>query len=242
MRNIKLTIEYDGTDFVGWQRQTNGKSIQGEIEHALGTILQEQVNIIGAGRTDAGVHARGQVANFQSHSRLSLHQIQSALNSSLPESIVIHNAEEAPEDFHSRYSAKKREYSYTITRTPTALDRLYSWYVRYSLDIERMQDVAAIILGSHDFEGFTKVGSDVKHYVCNVVTSRWILKETRLVYSISADRFLRGLVRALVGTMVDVGRGFLTHESFLKRLENKLNYEPCSAAPAQGLVLEQVIY
>ncbi|MBI5214820.1 MAG: tRNA pseudouridine(38-40) synthase TruA [Ignavibacteriae bacterium] len=242
MRNIILTIEYDGEQYVGWQRQLNGKSIQGEIENALKTILQEQVNVIGAGRTDAGVHARGQVANFQTNTSLELYQIKSALNSSLSDDIVVHDAVDVEEDFHARYNAKQRVYKYFIRQNESALERKYSWFVRYELDIERMREVAQTILGEHDFEGFAKVGSDVKHFVCHVSMSEWQVGEKRLTYTISADRFLRGMVRALVGTMIDVGRGFLSPDIFKERLDNRLKYEPRSAAPAHGLVLEQVFY
>ncbi len=242
MRNIKLTIEYDGTHYVGWQRQLNGKSVQGEIENVLQTILQEKVNVIGAGRTDAGVHARGQVANFQTSTSLELYQIKSALNSSLQEDIVIHDAVDVEEDFHARYNAKQRVYKYYIRQNESALERMTTWFVRYELDVERMKEVSQVILGEHDFEGFAKVGSDVKHFVCHVSTSIWQTEEKRLTYTISADRFLRGMVRALVGTMVDVGRGFISLDVFKERLNNRLKYEPRSAAPAHGLVLEQVFY
>ncbi len=242
MRNIKLTIEYDGTNYVGWQRQLNGKSIQGEIELALKKILQEDITIIGAGRTDAGVHARGQVANFRTNSILSPTKIKPALNSTLNDDIVIHHVEEVAEDFHSRFSAKERVYLYYISFEPTALERYTTWHLYQSLDVALLHEAATVVLGSHDFEAFAKVGSDVKHHVCNVFSSQWMQAGDRLVYTISADRFLRGMVRALVGTMVDVGRGFIRNEDFIERLEKKLKYEPRTAAPACGLVLERVLY
>ncbi|MBI4810457.1 MAG: tRNA pseudouridine synthase A, partial [Ignavibacteriales bacterium] len=152
MRNIKLLIEYDGRSYVGWQRQENGKSIQGEIESVLKNILQEEVNLIGAGRTDAGVHARGQVANFRTETKLDLHEIRSGLNGLLPDDIVIHEVEEVPIDFHARYSAKERYYSYLITKNPSALMRHFSWLVKYRLDVELMRQAVKVILGKHDFE------------------------------------------------------------------------------------------
>ncbi|MBI3194892.1 MAG: tRNA pseudouridine(38-40) synthase TruA, partial [Ignavibacteriae bacterium] len=173
---------------------------------------------------------------------LELYQIKSALNGSLADDIVIHDAVDVEEDFHARYNAKQRVYKYSTRQSESALERKYPWLVRYELDIERMKQVAQVILGEHDFEGFAKVGSDVKHFVCHVSTSEWHVSEKRLTYTISADRFLRGMVRSLVGTMVDVGRGFLSLDIFKERLDNRLKYEPRSAAPAHGLVLERVYY
>src|SRR5580765_5845942 len=131
MRNMKLLIEYDGTNYAGWQRQENARTVQGEIEDALRRITQQEVSLIGAGRTDSGVHARGQVANFQSGTRLPATEIEHALNALLPEDIVIRRVEDAPLDFHARYSARERCYSYAIRRVPSAMQRNYSWFVGY---------------------------------------------------------------------------------------------------------------
>ena len=242
MRNIKLTLEYDGTNYVGWQRQDNGRSIQGEIETALQKLLQETVNVIGAGRTDAGVHARGQVANFRTETTLPLEDIKRGLNALLPDDIVVLEVDDVPMGFHARYSAKERMYSYLITRIPSALLRNYSWYVKYRLDLDLMRQAAATIVGSHDFESFCRANSDVDHHTCTVFTSCWQEDGTLLRYSISADRFLHGMVRALLGTMVDVGRGYATLEEFTKLFEKKNRSEAGMAAPAKGLILEKVVY
>jgi tRNA pseudouridine38-40 synthase len=242
MRNIKLLIEYDGTKYCGWQRQENGPTIQAEIENVLTKVLQENINIIGAGRTDAGVHARGQVANFRTESPLGLGEIQNALNGLLPEDIVVHAVHEVPIDFHARYSAKERTYSYYITRRPSALTRSFSWHVKYDLKIDIMRWAAASIVGVHDFESFCKANSDVDHHRCNVMAARWEYEDTTLRFTIRADRFLHGMVRALVGTMVDVGRGYMPLDEFVKILEKKNRSEAGQAAPAKGLVLEEVVY
>jgi tRNA pseudouridine38-40 synthase len=242
MRNIKLEIEYDGTNYVGWQRQENGRSIQGEIESVLHNVLQEKVNVIGAGRTDAGVHARGQVANFRTESTLGLEKIAGALNGLLPEDIVIHSTKEVPLDFHARFSAKTRRYSYYITSEPTALQRLYSWNLRYRLDLEAMSAAADKVLGRHDFQSFCKVGADVEHHFCVVHESIWTTNNTWIQYQITADRFLHGMVRALVGTMVDVGRGYINLDDFCSILEVKKRDAAGMAAPPKGLVLEEVMY
>ena len=242
MRNLKLVIEYEGTNYVGWQRQENGKSIQGEIEKMLRQITQEKVSLNGAGRTDAGVHAKGQVANFRSQTECSTKEIWSGLNALLPNDIVVHTVEEVPFDFHARYSAKGRRYSYSIRTVPSALLHHLSWYLKYSLDVEIMNRVAQAILGTHDFESLCRTNSDADHYLCSVTTSEWVQEESMLRYEICANRFLHGMVRALVGTMVDVGRGFTPLEDFLKILEKKDRSEAGMAAPACGLVLESVLY
>ena len=242
MRNIKLLIEYDGTNYVGWQRQENGASVQGEIEAVLKQILQEDVNVIGAGRTDAGVHARGQVANLRTESPLDCFNIQAGLNGLLPDDIVIHGVEEIMLDFHARYSARERHYSYLISRVPSAMMRSYSWYVKYPLDVELMQETAALLTGEHDYESFCRANSGVAHHRCIVKSARWEIEGSFLKFHISADRFLHGMVRALVGTMVDVGRGYLTFNDFQKIHEKKDRSAAGVSAPANGLVLEEVIY
>ena len=242
MRNIKLLLEYDGTNYVGWQRQENGRSIQGEIEDVLCKMLQEGVGVVGAGRTDAGVHARGQAANFHTRSKLSTAEIQGGLQGLLPEDIVVQNVEEVPMEFHARYSAKERVYSYLITSKPSALLRNYSWFVKYPLDVDLMQRAAEAIGGSHDFESFCKVNSGVEHHLCAVTHSVWTLEGSTLRFEIRANRFLYGMIRALVGTMVDIGRGFTTLAEFAAILEKKDRKEAGMAAPAKGLVLEYILY
>ncbi|MEI7907801.1 MAG: tRNA pseudouridine synthase A, partial [Bacteroidota bacterium] len=160
-RNIKLLIEYDGTDFVGWQRQLNGRTVQEEIEKALKTITQEEIGIVGAGRTDSGVHARGQVANFNTSSILTLNDFYRGLNGIVPDDIVIRKAEEADEKFSARYSATAREYRYVISKNPTAIDRKYCWQIGYQFDIEKMNRIALSILEMQDFQSFCKSDSDL---------------------------------------------------------------------------------
>lgn len=242
MKNVKLVIEYDGTNFVGWQRQLNGKSVQGEIETMLKRILQEEVSVIGAGRTDAGVHARGQVANFRTSSDLSAREIRSGLNGLLPEDIVVHAAEEVPFEFHSRFDAKERDYSYTISLRPAAMMRGYCWQMNYKLDMELLGRTAEHLIGEHDFESFCKSNSEVDHFRCEVKRSEWVMKDGFLLFNIGANRFLHGMVRALVGTMVGVARGLYSYEQFISIFEKKNRSEAGVAAPARGLVLENIVY
>lgn len=242
MRNIKLLLEYDGTNYAGWQRQENERTIQGEIEAVLARVLQEEVDVIGAGRTDAGVHARGQVANFHTNSSLSLREVHRALNGLLPDDIVALGVEEVPDDFHARYSARARTYSYLLTLQPTALERNFSWYVTYRLNVDLMQGVAKEVIGQHNFASFCKAQSEVNNHLCTVSVSDWILSGPMLRYTITANRFLHGMVRALVGTMIDVGRGYTSVDEFKDMLNHTDRKRAGIAVPARGLVLESVVY
>ncbi len=242
MRNIKLLIEYDGTRYGGWQRQDNSPTIQGDIESVLAEVLQHQITLIGAGRTDAGVHARGQVANFKTESRLQPPELRGALNGLLPEDIVVREVSEVPESFHARYSATQRTYSYFITNERTALLRNYSWYLKYGLDVAAMQAAGDALLGQHDFESFCKTQSDVDHHRCTLAQAEWKREKELLIFTVSADRFLHGMVRALVGTMVDLGRGYIGLEDFLSIMEQHDRTKAGMAAPPHGLVLESVLY
>jgi tRNA pseudouridine38-40 synthase len=242
MRNLRLLIEYDGTDFVGWQIQANGRSVQGEITRVLEQVLHEMVNLIGAGRTDAGVHARGQTANFRTSSSMTPEAVHEALNGVLPEDIRVHAVAEVAEEFHARFDAKQRRYSYTISTVPAAIGRRYSWQLRRTLDIGAMQRASSATLGTHSFAAFCKKASDKDHHQCTVVCSEWRAEPGRLVYSVAANRFLHGMVRALVGTMVDVGRGYTPEEEFSRILAGGDRSAAGMAAPARGLVLEEVVY
>jgi tRNA pseudouridine38-40 synthase len=242
MRNIRITLEYDGTDFAGWQSQPNARTVQDEVTKVLRQVLQEEISINGAGRTDAGVHARGQVANFLTSSNVELRVIENALNGMLPEDICIHDVGEVPETFHARYSATRRAYVYRIALTPLAMGRDYSWHVRYALDIPSMQTVANTLLGEHDFESFCNYAAEVKHYRCIVSTSEWIERSGGIEFHIAANRFLHGMVRALVGTMVDVGRGYTPVARFADIRGAHDRTKAGMAAPARGLCLESVSY
>lgn len=241
-RNLKLLIEYDGTDFFGWQRQSNGRTVQEEIEKCLKQITQEDASIVGAGRTDSGVHARGQVASFFSSTSLSLPEFQRSLNGVLPDDIVIASVEEVDESFSARYSAKEREYHYHISRKPVALDRKYCWLVQYPLNVENMNGVAKSFVGEHDFQAFCKSDSVVDHHRCQVIESYWSVENSKLIYRVRANRFLQGMVRALVGTMVDVGRGYTQKNDIEAILASKNRSKSGQSAPARGLFLERVTY
>jgi tRNA pseudouridine38-40 synthase len=241
-RNIKLLMEYDGTGFVGWQVQAQGRTVQGELESTLRQLLQEQITVIGSGRTDAGVHARGQVANFRTRSRWPVKEIQRALCATLPEDIVVRMVEDVSLDFHSRRDAIERRYQYFITTGRRAIERQYSWYIPYPLDLDPMQATAELVLGQHDFEAFAKSDSSVSSFVCTVNAVDWRSESSFIIFQIRADHYVRGMVRALVGTMVDVGRAYRTIEDFKRILLERDRSKAGTSAPARGLFLEEVRY
>ena len=242
MRTLKLRIEYDGSNFVGWQIQDNGRSVQGVLEQALSQLLQESIRVVGAGRTDAGVHARGQVAHCGTLNLMDLQRIVRGGNALLPTDVVIYAAEDVPDTFHARYSAIARRYRYSISKTPTALNRNRCWFVGHALDLSLMQDCADMILGDHDFFGFSKAAANVKHHHCRISRAGWTKEEDMMLFDVTSNRFLHGMVRALVGTMVDVGRGHMTKDDFAGILTSKDRNQTGMSAPPQGLVLEEVVY
>lgn len=243
MRNIKIVLEYDGTDFVGWQRQANGRSVQEEIENVLRTVTDEYVVITGSGRTDAGVHARGQVANFKIESAITVNDLRRALNGLLSDEIVVHSVEEVDERFSARYSARERTYRYFISRTATAINRRFCWQLFYPLDIGLMNQANGLVVRTKDFQSFCRANAGVDNFLCNVFEARWEERSPGdLVFVIRANRFLHGMVRALVGTIVDVGRGYLSLEEFQRIIEAKDRRRAGMAAPPQGLFLEEVLY
>ena len=242
MRNFKLLIEYDGTDFVGWQVQPRGRSVQGVIQAAFSSIVGHDVTLIGAGRTDAGVHARGQVAHAKLETHLDPHTMQKALNARLPEDVAVHDVEEVDAHFHARYSARERMYRYFITRRREAIDRRTAWCVRYSLDVSLLGRAAPVIIGTHDFSSFARVQDGEANRRCTVSSSLWFEADGRLVYEVRADRFLRGMVRALVGTMVNIGRGYTPLDAFREILEARDRRRAGMSAPPRGLFLEAVEY
>ena len=242
MPNIRLILEYDGTDYVGWQFQINGRSVQEEVEKALKQILQSNIRITGGGRTDAGVHARGQVASFSIERTVEINELAKSINAVLPYSIIVQEAMEVPSDFNARHDAKSRRYSYFISQKPTAIQRAYCWQVFQKLDFALMQQCAQHIIGEHGFRSFCKVETDVHQHRCTVRSAEWKKKDGLFVFEITANRFLHGMVRTLVGTMVNVGRGHTKLEDFVSILEAKDRSVAGMAAPAKGLFLEEILY
>lgn len=244
-KNFKLIIEYDGSRYHGWQRQKNDLSIQGEIEKALKTMTAKRVTVIGAGRTDAGVHAQGQVANFKCDTRLKPEALMNGLNSLLAEDIKIKVCEQVDASFHARYDAKSKIYHYRILNraTPAAIGRQYLWFVRKDLNQEAMRAALAHIIGRHDFKSFEGSGSPRQNSTRQVHSADLITHaDGLLIFHIEADGFLRYMVRNIVGTLVDVGLEKRTPQDFKRILDRKDRSQASATAPAQGLTLFRVNY
>lgn len=245
MRNLKIILEYDGAAYCGWQRQLNGISIQQVLEEAVESILHEKVSIIASGRTDAGVHALNQVASFKAQSALPVHKIFLGVNSVLPDDIVVRSVEEAPPDFNALKNAKSKIYLYRIRnqRLRPALGRQYDWFVRYPLDVERMREAASYLTGKHDFSSFCATGCDIKDRVRTIARIDLDAGENhRLDITVESGGFLRHMVRNIVGTLVDVGRGKLKPEYMPEIIESRDRKKAGTAAPACGLFLKEVKY
>lgn len=242
MRNIKIEIEYDGTDFHGWQFQPGLRTVQGDIQNALKIIFKDDVTVFGAGRTDTGVHARGQVANFLIEHPMPVLTVKAALNGNLSKDVRIISAEEVSPSFHARYDAIRRHYSYTITTEEKAIDRYYFWCYKSNLDIERMQCASNYLLGEHDFRAFCQENEKMKHYRCLVEAVQWEQNGALLILNILANRFLHNMVRIIVGTMINVGRGFTKAEDIPHILESRNRSNAGPTIPAKGLCLEKVYY
>jgi tRNA pseudouridine38-40 synthase len=245
LKNFKLTIEYDGTRYHGWQRQPNGSSIQQTIENAIETMTRQEISLIGSGRTDAGVHAQGQTANFKCETRLAPDEIQRGLNSLLPDDIVIRQCQTVHPEFHSRYDVQSKRYRYWILNQalPSAIGRQYSWWIRSPLDISAMQQAADIIMGEHDFKAFEAAGSPRSHTRRRVMQACWERRTRgRITFDITADGFLRYMVRNIVGTLVSVGLHKITPEQFRKILNALDRSQAGTTAPPHGLFLLEVNY
>jgi tRNA pseudouridine38-40 synthase len=245
MHNLKLGIEYDGTRYHGWQRQANAKTIQETIENALAIMAKEPIRLIGSGRTDAGVHALGQVANFHCRADIPPRAFVAGLNSLLPDDIVIHSCQSMDNRFHSQYDAKKKTYRYRILNqpVPTAIGRQYAWFIPGNLDIFAMQEAARFLVGPHDFKSFEASGSPRSHTVRNVTASRvYRDPENHVIFEITANGFLRFMVRNIVGTLTDVGaKKFppLRMKEILLAADRNM---ASATAPPQGLFLVRVVY
>ena len=244
MRTLKLLLDYDGTGFSGWQVQPGKRTIQGDIEKVLAKLLGEKVTLIGAGRTDAGVHAKGQVASFQTRSQRSPEVILRALNAGGDRDITVREVVDLGEDseFHARFSAKSRIYEYRIIQGRSPLRRRFAWEVTYPLDAAKMGQASKCLVGKHDFTSFSSARAEVKTRICVVKNAGWYEERERLVFRIEADRFLQAMVRSLVGTMVDIGRGRFKPNEMRGILAARDRSLAGKTAPAHGLCLVQVNY
>lgn len=244
MRNIKLIIEYDGTNYCGFQKQNTEITIQGTLEKAINKATNEVVEVIGSSRTDAGVHARGMVCNFSTNSTIPAQRFREAVNRRLPDDIVIIESEEVEEGFHSRYCSKGKTYSYTIiNRYQTgAIGKNFYFQVKEELDIDKMKKACEYFIGKHDFKAFQSKGSSVKTSI-RTIKELYLKKESDIIkIHITADGFLYNMVRIIVGTLIQVGKGKIQADDVGNIIEsgNRLKAGPC--VKPNGLVLEKVYY
>jgi tRNA pseudouridine38-40 synthase len=244
MSTVKLILEYDGSCYAGWQRQPDQPTIQEAVETALFQLTQQTVAVIGAGRTDSGVHALGQVASFRIDRDWTPHEWTRGFNARLPQDITVRSAAIMPDEFHARYSARGKLYEYRILNRPQrpAVGRAYVWHVHKSLDDEAMRQAASFLIGSHNFTSFEGTLTDNEDPICHLQQLSLTQQSDTFLIHAYADRFLKHMVRTIVGTLVEVGRGRRTPRSMTEVLSAKDRTAAGRTAPAHGLFLVRVDY
>jgi tRNA pseudouridine38-40 synthase len=244
--NIKVVLEYDGTNFAGWQQQAHGRTVEAELKQALKQVAGVGVDhkVYAAGRTDAGAHAEGQVVSFQTDGRISPHRLVSALNAKLPEDVAVLSAETAPDDFHARYSARWRRYRYRYLDRPArpALERGRSWHVRGHLDEEAMARAATALVGKHDWTSYCSASEPPDARVREMRSAQVVRRGDFVELELVAEGFMRGLARSIAGALADVGRGRQSPDWVGQVLRARDRRKAPRTAPAGGLTLVEVIY
>ena len=244
MKNLRLEIEYIGTNYSGWQKQTGRPTVQQIIEDAVFAITSQRPVIYGSGRTDSGVHALAQVANFKTGSHLTTRQMQRALNSVLPDDITVSKVKQVPLKFHSQYDSKSKVYVYTILNRdyPSAHMKYRTWLVKEELDLDKMRKASSHLVGTHDFKVFSHSGLSVKTTVRTILNTKLRKKGSLVEFEIEGIGFLKRMVRLIMGTLVHVGKGHITPSAFKQILYNGEKTKYVISAPAKGLTLKKVKY
>jgi len=237
-----IELAYNGTHFHGWQIQPNAESVEATIENTLSLLLGEPTDIVGAGRTDAGVHASFMTAHFDHSTDLNLEDLTHRLNGFLPKSIAIQKIVQVVENAHARFDATARTYLYKITQQKNPFLEDWAYEYKHPLDIRLMNQAARLLLCHQNFKCFSRSNTDVKTYNCKIVKAEWYFEKDQLVFVITADRFLRNMVRAIVGTLLDIGTGKLNVDDFIKILASKNRSEAGASVPAHGLYLAGITY
>ncbi len=235
-------ISYLGTSYAGWQSQLNATGIQEIVEKCLSTILRSKISIVGSGRTDTGVHCRQQFFHADLENAPDLNKLVMQMNSFLPADIAIKSIAEIKPDASARYDAVERAYEYIITRTKDPLLNGLAFHYFKEAHVPTMNKAAALLIGTHDFQAFSKVKTDVNHFICTIKVAEWNQKGDLLVFNIAANRFLRGMVRAVVGTLLDVGSGKISMKEFQDILKSKDRKKAGMNVPSEGLYLVRVKY
>ena len=237
-----IEIAYNGKNYFGWQRQPEQMSVQEVLEERLSTLLREEIKLTGAGRTDTGVHAKQLFAHFDSDKIENFDDFIFRMNSFLPKDISLKNIFKVKQDAHARFDAVEREYEYLISLEKDPFSQDFAFQINNKPDVDLMNQAAEMLLCHKDFQCFSRSKTDVKTFNCTIVKAHWEAKNNRLIFTIAADRFLRNMVRAIVGTLLDVGYGKTTLEDFQAILNSKSREEAGASAPAHGLYLTKVVY
>lgn len=235
-------ISYNGTNYHGWQSQANAVGVQQVVEDVFEKLFRNKIEIVGSGRTDTGVHCVKQFFHADFENELDYPMIQQKLNSFLPKAISINDIKKVKPDAHARYNAIERGYEYRITRVKNPFYQDYAFHFFKEINIQTMNEAAALLVGEHDFQCFSKVKTDVNHFICNLKKARWDQKKNLLVFNIVANRFLRGMVRSIVGTLLDVGTGKTSLKTFQHIIKNRDRRKAGMNVPACGLYLVDVKY
>ena len=238
-----IQLSYNGTAYHGWQIQNNAITVQQVINEKLGIILQEKINVVGAGRTDTGVHAEFYMAHFDLINKITdFDKFLDKINKILPKDIAVQQVYKVNNEVNTRFDAISRTYEYRITKVKNPFLTNFAWYNRISLDIDLMNKAAEILFDYTDFTSFSKTGTQVKTNNCKIYFTEWRINDNLLIFKIKADRFLRNMVRAIVGTLLDVGKGKLSIEDFRKIIESKNRSNAGLSVPAHGLFLTEIEY
>jgi len=237
-----IELSYNGRAYHGWQNQPNAISVQEVLDEALSTLLKEKIAIVGAGRTDSGVHAKQMFAHFNTVNKFSLEKLTYQLNSFLPNDIAVHDIFNVNEEAHARFDAISREYKYKISLHKNVFSFNNSYYFKQELDVNKMNEAARILFEYKDFECFSKSNTDVKTYNCKILKAEWTYEANELVFTIKADRFLRNMVRAIVGTLIKVGIGKINTDELHDIIKSKNRSQAGASVPGHALYLEKIEY
>ena len=237
-----IELSYNGTDYHGWQLQPNAITVQSVLDNALSILLKTPTTTMGAGRTDTGVHAAKMVAHFDFNTSIDLDDLTYKLNSFLPKDIAVHQIQQVKDDAHARFDATQRTYFYKISTVKDVFNVDGVYYYNKNLDIDLMNKASKLLMEYSDFQCFSRAHSDVKTYLCAISEAHWTKEKNTVVFKISADRFLRNMVRAIVGTLLDVGNHKTSLEEFQKIIQSKDRSNAGASAPAKGLYLSEIIY
>jgi tRNA pseudouridine38-40 synthase len=242
MTRYAVQLAYDGTNYCGWQVQPNAKTVQEVLNNAFSLLLRKSISLTGCGRTDTGVHAAYYVAHFDTDIEIDSVQLTNKLNNFLPDDIRIFDIITVPEDFNSRYHAIKRTYKYFMCTQKQVFNDKYSWLIHFEPDLEAMNTACKMLIGEKDFTSFSKLHTDTANNICNVSEAKWVKDGENYIFTVSANRFLRNMVRAMVGTLIEVGKNKLNPEDVIDIIEAKNRCQAGQSVPAKGLFLYNVLY